>query len=88
MLRHFRDFSGSIYENPKVRVAVDDGRSGVLVSPDSVDELERAIAALLRDPALAASHADNLRRVAEARFPWRQAADKYAALYAPDGPAT
>jgi glycosyltransferase involved in cell wall biosynthesis len=67
---------------------VDDGRSGVLVSPDNVDKLERAIAALLRDPALAASHADNLRRVAEARFPWRLAADRYAALYAPDGPAT
>ena len=65
---------------------IDDGQSGVLVTPDSVDELAQAIAAMLRSPSLAAHYADTLRRTAQERFAWRLAADRYAALYASGRP--
>jgi glycosyltransferase involved in cell wall biosynthesis len=60
---------------------IEDGSSGALVSPDDVEGLAQAIAALLRNPTLSASYADDLMRAAQTRFAWRQAADKYAALY-------
>lgn len=65
---------------------IDDGRSGALVSPDKVDELAQAITAVLRSPSLSANYADTLRRTAQDRFPWRLAADRYAALYASGSP--
>jgi glycosyltransferase involved in cell wall biosynthesis len=63
---------------------IDDGQSGVLVSPDNVDALTQAIGELLRNTALAASYSDNLLRTAQTRFPWRRAAEAYAALYVRD----
>jgi hypothetical protein len=39
----FRDFSGSIYDHPRVRVAVDDGRSFVRRSPDQYDVIQASL---------------------------------------------
>jgi hypothetical protein len=43
MLREFRDFSGSIYANPRVRVAVDDGRSYVRRSNQHFDIIQASL---------------------------------------------
>ena len=39
----FRDFSGAIYDHPRVRVAVDDGRSFVRRSPDKYDVIQASL---------------------------------------------
>jgi hypothetical protein len=39
----FREFSGSIYDHPRVRVAVDDGRSFVRRSPDRYDVIQASL---------------------------------------------
>jgi hypothetical protein len=39
----FRDFSGAIYDHPRVRVAVDDGRSFVRRSPDQYDVIQASL---------------------------------------------
>ncbi|MCM3881422.1 MAG: hypothetical protein ND807_15040 [Vicinamibacterales bacterium] len=43
MLREFRDFSGSIYANPRVSVAVDDGRSYVRRSSQRFDVIQASL---------------------------------------------
>jgi hypothetical protein len=39
----FREFSGAIYDHPRVRVAVDDGRSFVRRSPDKYDVIQASL---------------------------------------------
>jgi predicted membrane-bound spermidine synthase len=39
----FRDFSGGIYANPRVRIVVDDGRSFVRRSPDKYDVVQASL---------------------------------------------
>ncbi len=39
----FREFSGGIYDHPRVRVAVDDGRSFVRRSPDKYDVIQASL---------------------------------------------
>jgi hypothetical protein len=43
MLREFKDFSGSIYANPRVKVAVDDGRSYVRRSNERFDVIQASL---------------------------------------------
>jgi hypothetical protein len=43
MLNHFRDFSGSIYESPKVSVFVDDGRSFIRRSQTRYDIIQASL---------------------------------------------
>ena len=43
MLGRFRDFSGSIYQNPKVHVVVDDGRSYVRRSSEKYDVIQASL---------------------------------------------
>ncbi|HKY21969.1 MAG TPA: hypothetical protein VJM31_12195, partial [Vicinamibacterales bacterium] len=43
MLNHFRDFSGSIYDIPKVRVVVDDGRSFIRRSDERYDVIQASL---------------------------------------------
>ena len=43
MRGEFREFSGSIYEHPRVRVAVDDGRSFVRRSPDRYGVIQASL---------------------------------------------
>lgn len=43
MLNHFRDFSGSIYQAPKVHVFVDDGRSFIRRSTDRYDVIQASL---------------------------------------------
>ena len=60
---------------------VDDGRSGLLVTPGRVDELASALGALAGDPALRARMGVAARRVALARFDRRDSALRYRALF-------
>ncbi len=43
MRDRFRDFSGGIYTNPRVRIAVDDGRSFVRRTPDRYDVIQASL---------------------------------------------
>ena len=43
MLGEFRDFSGSIYQNPKVNVVVDDGRSFIRRSNERYDVIQASL---------------------------------------------
>ena len=43
MRDRFRDFSGSIYANPRVRIAVDDGRSFVRRTPNRYDVIQASL---------------------------------------------
>ncbi len=43
MLNHFRDFSGSIYQSPKVHVVVDDGRSFIRRSTERYDVIQASL---------------------------------------------
>jgi Spermine/spermidine synthase domain len=43
MRNRFRDFSGGIYTNPRVRIAVDDGRSFIRRTPDRYDVIQASL---------------------------------------------
>jgi hypothetical protein len=43
MRNRFRDYSGGIYTNPRVRIAVDDGRSFVRRTPDRYDVIQASL---------------------------------------------
>ena len=43
MRKQFRDFSGGIYTNPRVRITVDDGRSFVRRTPDRYDVIQASL---------------------------------------------
>src|SRR3954468_9537753 len=43
MRDRFREFSGNIYANPRVRIAVDDGRSFVRRTPDRYDVIQASL---------------------------------------------
>jgi spermidine synthase len=43
MRDRFREFSGGLYTNPRVRIAVDDGRSFVRGSPDRYDVIQASL---------------------------------------------
>ncbi|HMD34635.1 MAG TPA: hypothetical protein VKH42_06700, partial [Vicinamibacterales bacterium] len=43
MRDRFRDYSGGIYTNPRVRIVVDDGRSFVRRSPDTYDVVQASL---------------------------------------------
>jgi hypothetical protein len=43
MRKRFRDFSGGIYTNPRVRITVDDGRSFVRRTPDRYDVIQASL---------------------------------------------
>src|SRR5216110_1708611 len=43
MRNRFRDFSGGIYTNPRVRIVVDDGRSFVRRTPDRYDVIQASL---------------------------------------------
>jgi spermidine synthase len=43
MRKRFRDFSGDIYSHPRVRIAIDDGRSFVRGSPDRYDIIQASL---------------------------------------------
>ena len=43
MRDRFREFSGGIYTNPRVRIAVDDGRSFVRRTPDKYDVIQASL---------------------------------------------
>jgi hypothetical protein len=43
MRERFRDFSGGIYTNPRVRIAVDDGRSFVRRTPERYDVIQASL---------------------------------------------
>ena len=43
MRDQFRDFSGGIYTNPRVRIAVDDGRSFVRRTPERYDVIQASL---------------------------------------------
>jgi glycosyltransferase involved in cell wall biosynthesis len=60
---------------------VDDGRSGVLVSPGDAGALADALHALVDDPSLAERMGTAARGVAVARFDEREAVDRYRALF-------
>jgi glycosyltransferase involved in cell wall biosynthesis len=60
---------------------VEDGRSGLLVTPGRASELAAALASLVRDPARCEAMGDRAREVAVARFDERDAALRYRALF-------
>ena len=43
MRDRFREFSGGIYTNPRVRIAVDDGRSFVRRTPERYDVIQASL---------------------------------------------
>ncbi len=43
MLNHFRGFSGAIYENPKIKIVVDDGRSFIRRSDQRYDIIQASL---------------------------------------------
>jgi glycosyltransferase involved in cell wall biosynthesis len=60
---------------------VEDGRSGLLVTPGRASELASALATLARDPGRREAMGDRARSVALARFDERDAAFRYRALF-------
>jgi len=60
---------------------VDDGRTGMLVSPRNPTELANAMQRLLSDPALRQSLANNARVLARERYAWKKIASEFVALY-------
>jgi glycosyltransferase involved in cell wall biosynthesis len=60
---------------------VEDGRSGLLVTPGRASELASALSALVRDPARREAMGDRARAVSLARFDDRDAAFRYRALF-------
>lgn len=60
---------------------VEDGRSGILVTPGSEDELAEALLALVRSPDRRQRMGREARRIAEARFDEADAVSRYRALF-------
>jgi glycosyltransferase involved in cell wall biosynthesis len=60
---------------------VDEGRSGLLVTPGREDELASALLALVRSPRRRAQMGEEARRVALRRFDERDGVARYAALF-------
>jgi glycosyltransferase involved in cell wall biosynthesis len=60
---------------------VEEGRSGLLVTPGSEEELGSALQALVRSPQRRAEMGERARRVALRRFDERDAVARYAALF-------
>ena len=63
--------------------AVDDGRSGVLVAPESPAELADAIKAILCSPGRAAEMGTYARQLAHGRFSWDSVAAEMLSVYEP-----
>jgi len=51
--------------------AVDDGKNGYLVKPESAGEMSEAILKIIENPKLADQMGKESRRLAETRFSWR-----------------
>jgi len=66
---------------PAVAEVVTEGKTGLLVDPRSVPELEQALDRLIADPALAARLGAAGREELAARFAWRQVAARVEAVY-------
>jgi starch synthase len=60
---------------------VDDGQTGLLVEPDNVEQLAKAIIRLLQDESLRSRLGDNARRKVESDFNWVNVARRTASLY-------
>ena len=66
---------------PAVKEVITDGYTGLLVDAASVQDIERAISALLRDPDLARRLGENGRGRLEAEFSWRQVVARIEQVY-------
>jgi glycosyltransferase involved in cell wall biosynthesis len=60
---------------------VEDGKSGFLVSPNSPEELARAILRIINDPELAKRMGNYARELSETRFAWGPIASKIVHVY-------
>jgi glycosyltransferase involved in cell wall biosynthesis len=67
---------------PAVAEVVADGKTGLLVDPSSISELEQALDRLITDPELAARLGAAGRKELAARFSWRRVAARVEAVYA------
>ena len=61
--------------------AVEDGKSGILVSPYAPDELAEAILKLINDPGLAAQMGTYAKHLSDTKFSWDSIALKMLAVY-------
>ncbi|HVF25994.1 MAG TPA: glycosyltransferase family 4 protein [Anaerolineales bacterium] len=61
--------------------AVEDGKSGLLVSASAPDELAEAILKLIKDPGLAAQMGEYAKHLSETKFSWDAIALKMLAVY-------
>lgn len=61
--------------------AVDDGQSGLLVSPEAPQELATAISKIINNPQLAAEMGAYARSLSETRYSWRPIAGQILAVY-------
>jgi glycosyltransferase involved in cell wall biosynthesis len=66
---------------PAVAEVVADGKTGLLVDPHSISELEQALHRLVTDPELAARLGAAGRDELEARFSWKHVAARVEAIY-------
>jgi glycosyltransferase involved in cell wall biosynthesis len=66
---------------PAVKDVIDDGRSGILVTPGSAGELSQALERVLRDPALAAQMGERGAQSVRDRFNWPQVVRRVEAAY-------
>jgi len=64
-----------------VRELIDHGRTGLIVPPNSVEALSRAIIRLLSSPGLARELSENARRVVSSRFDMEQTVSQTCELY-------
>ncbi|HXD09845.1 MAG TPA: glycosyltransferase family 4 protein [Anaerolineales bacterium] len=61
--------------------AVDDGKSGFLVSPHAPDQIAEKILTLIHNPDLAGSMGDYARHLADTRFSWQAIAQQIEPIY-------
>jgi glycosyltransferase involved in cell wall biosynthesis len=61
--------------------AVEDGKSGLLVSTSAPDELAEAILKLIRDPNLAVQMGEYAKYLSDTKFSWDSIALKLLAVY-------
>ena len=61
--------------------AVEDGKSGLLVSPSAPNELSEAILKLIKDPGLAAQMGAYAKQLSDTKFSWDSIALKMLAVY-------